>query len=243
MPSILPLRLTPIECRPQGPKRSPIRRPSSLAPSAGLTRSDLVRPSAQTTVNPSASISTISPILPPMPFGGSPAGSGFASKICNALIAKLCPRAGRGIAAADEVVDPHPRACPVDARIVRRPSSLISRERLILLQPWRLAGFHEIDGLEHRLDPHREKAIEIDGTRPIPRADRRLFLQEHIARVETIVGPKIQRPVSSSPLMIGQLIALGPRYRGRREGWYWIEPCVGMFRNSSGTKRVTKAMT
>ena len=40
-------------------------------------------------------------------------------------------------------------------------------------------------------------------------------------------GQNTVRPVSVSPLMTGQLIALRPRCRGRSEGWYWIVPCVG----------------
>ena len=56
-------------------------------------------------------------------------------------------------------------------------------------------------------------------------------------------GQKIESPVSVSPLMIGQLIELGPRNFGSSDGWYWIEPLVGIFRNSSGTNSVTYAMT
>src|SRR5262249_50186399 len=56
-------------------------------------------------------------------------------------------------------------------------------------------------------------------------------------------GQKIDSPVSLSPWMIGQLIALGPRYFGSSEGWYWIEPLVGILRNSSGKNSVTKAIT
>src|ERR1700694_1479301 len=48
--------------------------------SAGWTRVSLKRPSAQTTVKPSLSMATISPILPAIPLG-SFAGSGVASRI------------------------------------------------------------------------------------------------------------------------------------------------------------------
>src|ERR1700679_268565 len=57
---------------------------SIFLPSAGCTRVTLKRPSAQTTVKPSASTATISPILPAIPFG-SFAGSGLASKIFSVL--------------------------------------------------------------------------------------------------------------------------------------------------------------
>ena len=34
--------------------------------------------------------------------------------------------------------------------------------------------------------------------------------------------------------MIAQLIALGPRWRGSSDGWYWIVPCVGAFSTALG---------
>src|SRR5215813_1757185 len=69
---------------------------SIFLPSAGCTRVTLKRPSAQTTVKPSASTATISPILPPMPLG-SLAGSGFASKIFSALPSRLDHAPGAGL--------------------------------------------------------------------------------------------------------------------------------------------------
>src|SRR5664279_3655195 len=57
---------------------------SIFLPSAGCTRVTLKRPSAHTTVKPSASTATISPILPAMPLG-TLAGSGLASKILSCL--------------------------------------------------------------------------------------------------------------------------------------------------------------
>ena len=45
-------------------------------------------------------------------------------------------------------------------------------------------------------------------------------------------GQKIERPVSVSPSMIGQLMELGPRCRGSSDGWYWMVPRAGMRRNS-----------
>src|SRR5437016_11901887 len=50
---------------------------SIFLPSAGCTRVTLKRPSAQTTVKPSASTAAISPVLPAMPLG-SFAGKGLA---------------------------------------------------------------------------------------------------------------------------------------------------------------------
>src|SRR5262245_54263200 len=57
---------------------------STFLPSAGCTRVTLKRPSAHTTVKPSPSTATTSPILPAMPFG-SLAGIGLASKILSCL--------------------------------------------------------------------------------------------------------------------------------------------------------------
>src|SRR5258707_11490713 len=86
------------------------------------------------------------------------------------------PGAGRRITAADEVVDLPPRLAPVDTGVVRGAAALIGRLALVLLDARRLAGFDEIDGLQHRLDPHREQAIEIDRAERILEADRRLLL-------------------------------------------------------------------
>ena len=56
-------------------------------------------------------------------------------------------------------------------------------------------------------------------------------------------GQKIATPDFGSPWMIAQLTALGPRWRGSSDGWYWIDPCVGVFNTGSGTNSVTNAMT
>ena len=56
-------------------------------------------------------------------------------------------------------------------------------------------------------------------------------------------GQKTVRPVSASPLITGQLMALRPRCRGSSDGWYWIVPRVGAARSSAGTMSVTNAMT
>ena len=42
--------------------------------------------------------------------------------------------------------------------------------------------------------------------------------------------------------MIGQLIEDGPRYFGKRDGWYWIVPCRGMPTKSCGANCSTNAM-
>ena len=97
---------------------------SIFLPSAGCTRVTLKRPSAQTTVKPSASTATISPSLPAMPFG-SFAGSGLASKILSVLPSSVRPGAGRRIAAADQPVDLLPRLAPVDLGVVGAAAAFV----------------------------------------------------------------------------------------------------------------------
>ena len=69
---------------------------SIFLPSAGCTRVTLKRPSAQTTVKPSASTAAISPILPAIPLG-SFAGSGLASKILSCLPSSVVQAPGAGL--------------------------------------------------------------------------------------------------------------------------------------------------
>src|SRR5215471_10196941 len=69
---------------------------STFLPSEGCTRVSLKRPSAQTTVKPSASTATTSPILPAMPLG-SLAGIGLASKILSALPPSVDQAPGAGL--------------------------------------------------------------------------------------------------------------------------------------------------
>src|ERR1700757_1101993 len=69
---------------------------SIFLPSAGCTRVTLKRPSAQTTVKPSASTATISPSLPAIPFG-SLAGSGLGSKIFSGLPSSSVQAPGAGL--------------------------------------------------------------------------------------------------------------------------------------------------
>ena len=177
-----------------------------LGPSAGFTRRTLMRPSAQTTVKPSVATSTISPILPAMPLG-SRAGNGFFEHLqCRPVERR--PRAGRRVAAADEVVDLPPGLAPVDAGVVRAAAALIGGLPVILLDARRLAGLDQVDRLQHRLDAHRKQPVEID------RAERvvgpiGVFCNSTSPVSRPLSGQKIDSPVSVSPWMIGQLIALG----------------------------------
>src|SRR5262249_5249735 len=69
---------------------------ATWGPSAVFTRKTLMRPSAQTTMKPSVEISTLSPILPPMPLG-SRAGKGLASNTCSALPSSAVHAPGAGL--------------------------------------------------------------------------------------------------------------------------------------------------
>src|SRR5262249_14057079 len=100
----------------------------------------------------------------------------FRLEHLEALAVQSRPGAGRRIAAADEIVDLPPRLAPVDAGIICRAAALIGRLAFVLPDARRRAGFDEIDRFQHRLDPHREQAIEIDRAERVLEADWRLFL-------------------------------------------------------------------
>src|SRR5436305_9939810 len=76
------------------------------------------------------------------------------------LVAELAPRGRRGIAAADQPVDLLPGLAPVDVRIAGTAAALVGRLALILLDARRLAGLHEIDAFEHRVDAHCKEPVE-----------------------------------------------------------------------------------
>src|SRR5262249_18416144 len=100
------------------------------------------------------------------------------------------PRAGRRIAAADEIVDLAPGLAPVDAGIVAPAAALISRLRGILLDARRLAGLDQVDRLQHRLDAHGKQPVEINRAERVVRADVGLLLQQQVAGIEPVVGPE-----------------------------------------------------
>ena len=132
----------------------------TFGPSA-CTRVTLKRPSAHTTVMPSASTATISPSLPAMPFG-SLRGHRLGVEDLHGLAVERRPGAGRRIAAADQPVDLLPRLAPVDVGVAGAAAAFVGRLRFVLLDARRLAGLHQVDAFQHRLDAHREQAVEID---------------------------------------------------------------------------------
>ena len=183
----------------------------TFVPSAGCTRVTLKRPSAQTTVKPSASTATISPSLPAMPFGIL-RRQRLGVEDLHGLAVERRPGAGRRIAAADQAIDLLPRLAPVDLGVVGAAAAFVGRLRLVLFDARRLAGLHQVDRL--RASPRRPSGT---GGRNRPcRACRcrqiGVFFWISTSPVSSpLSGQKIDSPVSFSPLMIGQLIALAPR--------------------------------
>ena len=53
-----------------------------------------------------------------------------------------------------------------------------------------LPAFTRSTDFQHRLDAHREQAVEIDRAERVGGADRRLLLQQHVAGIEAVVGPE-----------------------------------------------------
>ncbi len=121
---------------------------------------------------------------------GSLAGSGLASNILRVLPSSVDQAPGAGL---------QPRIsgsiCRQDlAQSMRafsgpqRPSYVAFE--FVLLDARRLAGLHQIDGFEHRLDAHRKQPVEVDGAERVGRADRRLLLDQHVAGIEAVVRPE-----------------------------------------------------
>jgi hypothetical protein len=98
---------------------------------------------------------------------------------------------------------------------------------------------HEVDRLEHGVDPHREQVIEIQAAERVVRADRDLLWSRMGPSSKASSGQKMVSPVRVSPWMIGQLIELGPRCLGSSEGWYWMVPSLGASSTCCGTSSVT----
>src|SRR5882762_497134 len=110
------------------------------------------------------------------------------------LSVQSSPGAGGGIAAAYEVVDEIDVARPIDFRLGGAAPAFVARAGFVLNRFAVLAGHHQVGRFEHRRDPHREQAIEIDAAKRVVRAERRFLLQDDRPLVETIVGPENCEP-------------------------------------------------
>src|SRR6266571_1210984 len=106
------------------------------------------------------------------------------------LSVQSSPRAGGGITAAYEVVDEIDVARPIDFRLGGAAPAFVARAGFVLNRFAVLAGHHQVGGLEHRRDPHREQAIEINAAERVIRAERRLLLQDHGAFVQSVGRPE-----------------------------------------------------
>ena len=91
-------------------------------------------------------------------------------------------------------MDLPPRLAPVDTGVVAPATALVGRLRVILLDARRLAGLDQIDCLQHRLDSHGKQPVEIDRAERIVGTDMGLLLQQHVARIEPVVGPEDRQP-------------------------------------------------
>src|SRR5262249_22317009 len=183
---------------------------STFLPPSGCRRVILKRPSAQTTVKLSASTATISPSLPAIPLG-SLAGSGLASKIFSVLPSSVVQAPGAGL---------QPR--------IRRSicSHGLPQSILALPGPQRpsYVAFDSSCLMRGALPAFTRSTDSIMASTPI--GNRRskytvpsvsvpeigVFFCSRTSPVSSpLSGQKIDRPVSFSPRMIGQLIALAPR--------------------------------
>ena len=101
------------------------------------------------------------------------------------------PGAGRRIAAADQPVDLLATACPSRCGRCRGRSGLRRwPSTSSCLMRGALPAFTRSTDFQHRLDAHREQAVEIDGAERVGGADRRLLLEQHVAGIEAVVGPE-----------------------------------------------------
>src|SRR6266850_2842915 len=110
------------------------------------------------------------------------------------LAAQRGPGAGGGVAAAYQVVSEFDMRGPVDFRFGGAAPALVARAALVLHRLAVLARHHQVGRFEHRSDPHREQAIEIDAAERVVRIQRRFLLQDDRPLVETIVGPENGEP-------------------------------------------------
>ena len=116
---------------------------------------------------------------------------------------------------------------PADAGVAIATGRLVRGKRVVLLDARRLACRDQRDRLAQGVDAHREELVEVEVAHGLVGADSTRFWRRMGPVSMPWSGQKMVRPVSVSPLMIGQFIALEPRCSGSRLGWYWIVPRGG----------------
>ena len=119
------------------------------------------------------------------------------------------PRAGRRIAAANQVVDEIHVVGPVDARLALAAPAFIAGLRLVLHQLLVLAGHDQVGRLDHGGHAHGKQAIEVDRAQRVVGADLGFLLQHHVAFVEAVVRAENRQA------RLGLTLDDGPVDRGR----------------------------
>src|SRR6185437_1711568 len=104
------------------------------------------------------------------------------------------PRAGRWIAAADEVVDGIDGVGPVDPRLGLAHPALVARAFARLRALLRLAGHQQIGGFEQRRHAGREDLVEIDAAQRVVGTDLDRLLQQYRPLVEAVHRAKDAEP-------------------------------------------------
>ena len=86
------------------------------------------------------------------------------------------------------------RSGPVDLDIRLAAPALIGRLAVVLDDLRRVAGAHQIDALDHRLDAEREQLVEIDRPEGVVLQYVDFLLHQDGAGIETVIGPEDRQP-------------------------------------------------
>ena len=95
---------------------------------------------------------------------------------------------------------------------------IVIRFRFVLHDPRRVAGFDQVHGFADGFDAEGKYFVEVQRAGGIVRVYPHFFLQQDRAGIDALSTQKIVKPVTVSPLISAQLIALAPRYLGNRDG-------------------------
>jgi len=89
-----------------------------------------------------------------------------------------------------------------------------------------LSGNHQVRRFQHRLNAHREQALEVHRAERVVGADRVSFCRNHRPFIQIVGRPEDAEAGLRVAADDRQLIDDGPRYFGSSDGWYWIVPCL-----------------